>query len=120
MLAALGAEVIRVEPPGGDPTWRTPPFVGPDGVHRGDRGPRDIGISALRKGRGKRSVVLDLKKPAGRETFLALARRCDVLVENFVPGGARRLGIDYESVRSLNPRLVYCSKIGRASCRERV
>ena len=51
-LAALGADVIRIEPPGGDHTWRTPPFVGPDGAHPGPRGPDDIPLAPLRRGRG--------------------------------------------------------------------
>ena len=63
LLASLGAEVIRVEAPGGDVTWQAPPWIGPDGVQRGARGERDLGLSPLRRGRGKRSVVLDLKTP---------------------------------------------------------
>jgi len=112
LLAALGAEVIRVEPPGGDVTWRTLPFVGPDGVHRGPRRARDIAISPLRRGRGKRSVVLDLKREEGRALFRRLAARCDVLVENSVPGAMERLGLDYASLAPECPRLVYCSISG--------
>lgn len=114
-LASLGAEVIRVEAPGGDHSWRAPPFVGPDGVHRGTRGPEDIGLSPLRKHRGKRSVILDLKNDAGRETFKRLVQESDVLVENFVPGGAKRLGIDYETLAAIHPGLVYCSITGYGS-----
>ena len=112
LLAALGAEVIRVEPPGGDVTWRTLPFVGPDGVHRGPRRARDIAISPLRRGRGKRSIVLDLKREEARAVFRKLAARCDVLVENSVPGAMERLGLDYASLASECPRLVYCSITG--------
>ncbi len=112
VLAALGAEVIRVEPPGGDPSWRTLPCVGPEGVHRGALGPRDLAISPLRRGRGKRSLVLDLKTEAGREVFRRLARVSDVLVENALPGSMERLGLDYASLEPLNPRLVYCSITG--------
>jgi crotonobetainyl-CoA:carnitine CoA-transferase CaiB-like acyl-CoA transferase len=111
-LAALGAEVIRVEGPGGDMTWVSPPFVGPAGVHRGPRGPRDVAISPLRKGRGKRSVVLDLKLPAGREALLRLVAESDVLVENFTPGTMAALGLDYASLEPVNPRLVHCSITG--------
>jgi crotonobetainyl-CoA:carnitine CoA-transferase CaiB-like acyl-CoA transferase len=111
-LACLGAEVIRVEPPGGDPTWTTPPFVGPAGVHYGERGPRDIGISPLRKARGKRSVVLDLKQAAGRDLVRRLACVSDVLVENFRPGVLARLGLDHASLAPQNPRLVSCSITG--------
>jgi crotonobetainyl-CoA:carnitine CoA-transferase CaiB-like acyl-CoA transferase len=111
-LASLGAEVIRVEAPGGDQSWRAPPYFGPEGYHRGNRGPRDIGLSSLRKHRNKRSVVLDLKNPAGLEAFKALVQRCDVLVENFAPGATGRIGIDYETLSALNQRLVYCSITG--------
>ena len=112
LLAALGAEVIRVEPPGGDVTWRTLPYVGPDGVHRGPRRARDIAISPLRRGRGKRSVVLDLKHEEARALFRKLAARSDVLVENAVPGAMERLGLDYASLAPECPRLVYCSISG--------
>jgi formyl-CoA transferase len=111
-LASLGAEVIRIEAPGGDHSWRSPPYFGPEGYHRGNRGPRDIGLSALRKHRNKRSVVLDLKNPAGLEAFKTLVQRSDVLVENFAPGATGRLGIDYETLSAVNQRLVYCSITG--------
>jgi formyl-CoA transferase len=112
LLAALGAEVIRVEPPGGDHTWRTRPVVSPGGEHRETPGPRDIAISPLRRGRGKRSIVLDLKHEEGRSLFKRLAGTCDVLVENAVPGAMERLGLDYASLAPANPRLVYCSITG--------
>jgi len=111
-LAALGAEVIRVEGPGGDMTWNVPPFVGPDGAHRGNRGPRDIALSPLRRGRGKRSVEIDLKCAAGQDLLRRLAARSDVLVENFRPGVMAALGLDFASLEAVNPRLVYCSITG--------
>ncbi len=112
LLASLGAEVIRVEAPGGDVTWQAPPWVGPDGVHRGERGPRDLGLSPLRRGRGKKSVVLDLKNEAGLALFRRLLAKSDVLVENFVPGALARLGLDDDTLEALNPRLVHCSITG--------
>jgi crotonobetainyl-CoA:carnitine CoA-transferase CaiB-like acyl-CoA transferase len=111
-LASLGAEVIRVEMPGGDVTWNVPPFVGPDGVRRDRRGPRDIPLSPLRRGRGKRSVVIDVKRDEGRELFRRLVAVSDVLVENSVPGTMQRLGFDYPTLEKLNPRLVYCTITG--------
>ncbi len=81
-LAALGAEVIRIEGPGGDVTWRTPPLVGPSGVHRGERGEQDIPLSPLRRGRGKRSAVLDLKSEEGRARVLQMVEKAEVVVHN--------------------------------------
>ena len=112
LLASLGAEVIRVEAPGGDHTWQAPPWIGPTGVHRGARGARDLGLSPLRRGRGKRSVVLDLKKEAGLEVFRRLLAVSDVLVENFVPGALARLGLDDAAIAQHYPRLVHCSITG--------
>ena len=111
-LAALGAEVVRVEPPGGDHTWRTKPVVGPGRVHRGDPAPDELPISPLKRHRGKQSVVLNLKHERGRELFRRLAATCDVLVENALPGAMAKLGLDYASLAALHPRLVYCSITG--------
>src|SRR5262245_15087408 len=112
LLASLGAEVIRVEAPGGDPTWQSPPWIGPTGVHRGARGERDLGLSPLRRGRGKRSVVLDLKTAGGLDVFGRLLAQSDLLVENFVPGALERLALDDAALERINPRLVHCSITG--------
>ncbi|PSC05369.1 CoA transferase [Alsobacter soli] len=100
LLADLGAEVIKLEPPAGDDYRHIGPF-------------KD-GESALftLNNRGKKSVVLDLKKPADLELAQALAARVDVVVENFRPGVAARLGLGAEALRQANPRLVYCSISG--------
>lgn len=111
-LASLGAEVIRVDPPGGDVTWRIPPWVGPEGEQSEVMGPDDIGISYLRKGRGKRSVVLDLGRPEGADAFRRLTANVDVLVDNFRPGVMASLGLDYETLAALNPRLIHASITG--------
>ena len=111
-LASLGAEVIRVDPPGGDVTWRIPPWVGAGGEQSEIMGPDDIGISYLRKGRGKRSVVLDLGRPEGPDAFRRLAANVDVLVDNFRPGVMASLGLDYETLAELNPRLIHASITG--------
>ena len=92
VLADFGAEVIKVEPPSGDP-FRSDP-------------------SWLAWNRGKKSIVLDLKTPEGRDHVEELARHADVLVESFRPGVTERLGIDYETLSIINPRLVYCSISG--------
>jgi formyl-CoA transferase len=111
-LASLGATVVRVEQPGGDVSWNVPPFVGPDGIHRGRRGPRDIPLGHIKRGRGKRSVVIDLHVEEGRVLFRGLAGRADVVVENFRPGVLDELGVGYRSQAAANPRLVWCAISG--------
>lgn len=101
-LADLGARVIKVENPGtgGDPVRELGPFVD------GHSSP------FARLNRNKESVALDLKTPAGREAFVRLAERADVLVENLRPGAMRRLGLGFDDLRPHNPRLVYASASG--------
>ncbi|MCS6948357.1 MAG: CoA transferase, partial [Steroidobacteraceae bacterium] len=97
MLADHGAEVIKVEPPGGEPNRQ---FGAREGEHS---------IYFRNTHRGKKSLYLDLKNPDARAALLRLCDTADVLVEAFRPGVAARLGIDYETVRARNPRIVYCS-----------
>ena len=111
-LASLGAEVLRIEPPGGDKTWSAPPFVGTDGVHPGPRGADDIPLAPLRRSRGKQSLVIDVKHPRGRELVLELLRETDVLVDNFRPGVMDGLGLPEPTLRAASPRLLHCSITG--------
>ena len=111
-LASLGAEVIRIEGPGGDVSWSVPPYMGVDGLHRGKRGPRDIPLGHIKRGRGKRSVVIDMRADEGRALFARLAERADVVVENFRPGVLERLGIGYRSLVGANPGLIWCAISG--------
>jgi crotonobetainyl-CoA:carnitine CoA-transferase CaiB-like acyl-CoA transferase len=105
-LADLGADVVKVEAPEGDDTRRWgPPFV-----RRGDGSMEAAYFHSCN--RGKRSVVADFRTPEGQELVRALAARSDVLIENFKVGGLAKYGLDYESLRTLNPRLVYCSVTG--------
>jgi len=106
-LADLGADVIKVESPAGDDTRRWgPPFVcGRDGE------PGDAAYFHCCN-RGKRSVIADFRTAAGRELGVELAGRADVLIENFKVGGLAGFGLDYEALRAINPRLVYCSVTG--------
>jgi crotonobetainyl-CoA:carnitine CoA-transferase CaiB-like acyl-CoA transferase len=101
MLGDAGADVIKVESPAGDQarTWG-PPFWG------------DQGAEFLAVNRNKRSIVLDLKTAAGRDALFALCKTADVLVENYRRGVPERLGIHYEAIREINPRIVYCSISG--------
>jgi CoA:oxalate CoA-transferase len=101
LLAELGARVIKIEnPAGGDDARHFEPFV--DG--------RSAYFLSLN--RGKESIALDLKAPADREVFLELVRRGDVLAENFRPGTLERLGLGYEQLREVNPRLIYAAVSG--------
>src|SRR2546430_17736338 len=98
-LADLGADVVKVEHPvGGDETrsWG-PPYAGGEAAY------------FLSVNRSKRSVALDLKDPEGRGLALELCARADVVVENFRPGGAARLGLDYEAVRARRRDVLHCS-----------
>ncbi len=108
-LADLGAEVIKIERPGsGDDTrgWG-PPYL------RDDHGqPTREAAYFLSTNRNKQSVALDMADPEGAEAVRELARHCDVVVENFKVGGLKRYGLDYDSLKAINPRLVYCSITG--------
>ena len=97
MMADHGAEVIKIEPPTGEPVREV--------------GLRQNGHSVWFRNthRNKRCIVLNLKVDAARDVFLRLARSADVIVEAFRPGVVERLGIGYEAVRAVNPRIVYCS-----------
>jgi crotonobetainyl-CoA:carnitine CoA-transferase CaiB-like acyl-CoA transferase len=106
-LADLGADVIKVESPAGDDTrtWG-PPFV------KGEDEERLDAAYFHACNRGKRSVVLDFTTADGQEAVRRLAAQSDVLLENFKVGGLAKYGLDYESLRKVNPRLIYCSVTG--------
>ncbi|TNF91262.1 MAG: CoA transferase [Gammaproteobacteria bacterium] len=109
MLADLGAEVIKIERPGsGDDTrsWGPPYMPDAEGNPTGE--------SAYFHGanRGKLSVCIDMAKPGGQGLIRDLAANSDVLIENFKVGGLKKYGLDYASLRTINPRLVYCSITG--------
>ncbi|HYP27515.1 MAG TPA: CaiB/BaiF CoA-transferase family protein [Blastocatellia bacterium] len=101
MLGDLGAEVIKIEDTKtGDPTRWTPPLIG------------EQSAAFLQVNRNKKSVALDLKHPDGREIFLKMAARADVVLEQFRPGVMDRLGIGYGDLAKVSPRIVYCSLTG--------
>ena len=103
LLADMGADVIKIEPPGtGDQTRGAMGFK--------MKGPDSLGF--LNMNRNKRSVVLNLKSEAGRTLLLRLAKDADILVENYRPGAMKRLGLGYEDIKAVNPRLVYTSISG--------
>lgn len=108
-LADLGAEVIKVErPQSGDDTrgWG-PPYL------RDQKG-QDTTEAAYyaAANRNKKSVTIDMSTTAGAQAIRELAAQCDILVENFKVGGLKKYGLDYESLRAVNPRLIYCSITG--------
>ena len=103
LLADMGADVIKIEPPGtGDQTRGAMGFK--------MKGPDSLGF--LNMNRNKRSVVLNLKSEAGRTLLLRLAKDADILVENYRPGAMKRLGLGYEDIKAVNPRLIYTSISG--------
>src|SRR4029077_7075511 len=100
LLGDLGADVIKIEPPGtGDQTRGSMGFK--------MKGADSLGFLSM--SRNKRSIALDLKSPAGKEVLLRLAKDADILVENYRPGALRRMGLGYEVLKEVNPRLVYTS-----------
>ena len=100
-LADLGAEVLKVEPPGtGDETRTFPPFR------------NDVSHYFLSINRGKKSIVVDLKTEAGVELVTDLAAKCDILIENYRPGVMDRLGLGYAALSAVNPQLIYCAISG--------
>ena len=108
-LADLGADVIKIERPGSGDDTRTwgPPFLK-------DADGNDTAEAAYYLGanRNKRSVTCDISQPAGQTLIRELAAHCDVFVENFKVGDMARYGLDYDSLKAINPRLVYCSVTG--------
>ncbi len=107
LLADLGADVVKVEAPAGDDTrtWG-PPFV-----PAADGGHLDAAYFHSTN-RGKRSITADFTTPEGQDLVRRLARHADVVIENFKVGGLKKYGLDYEGLKAVNPRLIYCSITG--------
>jgi crotonobetainyl-CoA:carnitine CoA-transferase CaiB-like acyl-CoA transferase len=101
LLADMGAEVIKVEPPGGEHTRRMELEIIPG-----------VSASFLAVNRNKKGMTLDLKRPEGVAILKKLVGTADVLVENYRPGVASRLGVDYRALSAVSPRLIYCSISG--------
>ena len=100
-LADFGAEVIRVEPTKGGDLWRySLPLV------------NGLGMPYLQVNRNKKSICLNLKDPEAKEIFYRLVKDADVVVEQYRPGVAQRLGVDYDTLKKLNEKIVYCSISG--------
>ena len=109
ILADLGAHVIKVEKPGeGDDTrgWGPPFLTDPETGEQGDA------AYYLAANRGKKSITVDISTAEGQDIIRKLAAKADVLVENYKLGGLKKYGLDYDSLREINPRLIYCSITG--------
>ncbi|HXJ78050.1 MAG TPA: CoA transferase [Candidatus Methylomirabilis sp.] len=100
ILSDLGAEVIKIEPPGGEETRKHPPMV------------RGQSVYFTVYNRGKKSVCLDMRSARGKEIFAALVEKSDIVLENFRPGVMRAMGFDYERLRALNQRIILVSVSG--------
>jgi crotonobetainyl-CoA:carnitine CoA-transferase CaiB-like acyl-CoA transferase len=109
ILADLGADVIKIEEPG-PPTGRRAQQAGAAGTQGAGSRFASSPYNAL--GRNKKSIGINLKSGMGKEIYTRLAQRADVIVEEYRPGVAKRLGIDYEKLSSRNPRLIYCAITG--------
>jgi formyl-CoA transferase len=109
ILGDLGADVIKIEKPGeGDDTRRwAPPYLKDDAGQDTDQSTYYLACN-----RNKRSVTIDMALPDGQALIRQMAARSDILVENFKVGGLKKYGLDYESLKALNPRLIYCSITG--------
>lgn len=102
MLADFGAEVLKVEKPGvGDDTRGFPPFLDDQ-----------IGVTFLYLNRGKKSIVIDITTPKGLEIVKKIANTADIILENYRPGTLKKFGLDYESIKQSNPKVIMCSISG--------
>ena len=102
ILGDLGAEVIKIERPGvGDPTRRMPPHT-----------MKDQSLYFMSLNRNKKSLTLDLKAPEGKEIFYGLTRKADVVMNNFTPGTMEKLGLGFEDLKKINPKIVWASVTG--------
>ena len=99
-MAAMGADVIKIEPQWGDMTRMFPPLIKGQSPY------------FLFLGRGKKGITLDLKKPEGKELFKEMVKKSDVIMENFSPGTMERLELGWDVLKELNPRVIYASISG--------
>jgi formyl-CoA transferase len=112
LLGGLGAEVIKIEPPKGEDQRFRPPFAGPKGASIKKQTEEDIGLSFLHRARNKKGLTLNLRHPQGKELFLQLCEKADVVVENFAAGTMERMELGFPVLQARNPRLILCSISG--------
>jgi crotonobetainyl-CoA:carnitine CoA-transferase CaiB-like acyl-CoA transferase len=112
-LAAMGAEVIKIERPKiGEPARSGVPFAGPRGVRSEGKTNEDLGLVYLKRNRGKKSITLNMKAKQGKEIFRKLVANVDVVLENFAPGTMEGFGFDYPKLKEINPKIIFCSISG--------
>ena len=109
-LAALGADVIKVEPPHGDGNRQLPPFMENGDA---DEPQHNRSLVFLKRNQGKKSIVLDLKTDGGQKVLHRLIAKSDILLHNFRDGVAERVGAGYEDAIAINENLIYCSITGQ-------
>lgn len=113
LLGGLGAEVIKVEPPGkGEGHRDRPPYGGPQGASLTKQTDDDIGLMVLHRARNKKSVTLNLRSPQGTQLFKQLCTKADIIVENYSPGTMDKMGLDFPTLQAINPRIILCSISG--------
>jgi crotonobetainyl-CoA:carnitine CoA-transferase CaiB-like acyl-CoA transferase len=113
LLGGLGAEVIKIERPGsGEPARFSPPFAGEKGVSISRQTRDDMSLSILKRCRNKKGITLNLASPKGKELFLSLVAKADVVIENFRPGTMKKQGLPYSVLSEANPGIIYCSLTG--------
>ncbi|TRM74096.1 carnitine dehydratase [Sulfolobus sp. A20-N-F8] len=104
LLAELGAEVIKIEPPWGDPQRYVPPYV--------NIVDEKMSLHFIFYNANKKFITLNLKTEKGRSLFLELIKKTDIFIENLKPGSLERMGLGYDTLKVVNPRLIYCSITG--------
>lgn len=113
IFGGLGAEVIKIERPGsGEPARSNPPYAGVKGVSVFRQTPEDISLSVLKRCRNKKGITLNLNSAEGKEIFLRLVAKADVVIENYRPGTMNKLGLPYSKLAEINPEIIYCSLTG--------
>lgn len=113
VFSGLGAEVIKIErPDSGDPARLFPPYAGEKGLSFSRQTKEDISLTILKRCRNKKAITLNLNSPKGKELFLRLVAKADVVMENFRPGTMRKLGLSYPVLSEANPGIVYCALTG--------
>jgi CoA:oxalate CoA-transferase len=113
LLAGLGARVIKVEnPDGGDVARNNPPYLNANGIKSERENDDDVSLAVINRLRNKESVTLNLKHPQGRELFTELVKHADIVVENMSRFTIDKLGVGYDAMSKVNPRIIYCSISG--------